>query len=110
LLALLPSIFIITSVISAWLNKTANYRYTVIFSIGVLALFLLAMMDIFISRTAYSTTKASYTLGLLPCYAILVAAGAEPFLRNKIVRSFVMALFACWAFAAYLAYFVIIFQ
>jgi len=58
----------------------------------------------------YCLAKASYTLGLLPCYAVLAAAGAEPFLRNRIVRSVVIAVFACWGFAAYTAYFVIGFQ
>jgi hypothetical protein len=110
LLALLPSIFILTGVISAWLNKETIYRNAVIFSAGTIALLVVAMIDVYMVRTAYSVTKAGYTLGLLPCYAILVAAGAEPFLRNKIIRSLAMALFACWAFAAYLAYFVIIFQ
>jgi hypothetical protein len=110
LLALLPSMFILTGVIFTWLNKTANYRNTVIFSIGTIALFLAAMLDFYIRFPVYSTAKASYTLGLLPCYSILVAAGAEPFFRNRIIGSIAIALFACWAFAAYTAYFVIGFQ
>ena len=110
LLALLPTMFILTGVISSCLNKEMVYRNAVIFSVGTIVLFVAALFDIYIVRTAYSVTKASYTLGLLPCYSILVAAGAEPFLRNKIIRSVVLALFACWAFAAYLAYFVIEFQ
>jgi hypothetical protein len=109
LLALLPSIFILTGVISG-LNKKAVHRNAIIFSIGLIALFLTAMIDMYIVCPFYSRTKASYTLGLLPCYATLIAAGAEPFLRNKTIRSFALALFACWAFAAYVAYFVIKFQ
>jgi hypothetical protein len=107
LLALLPSLFILTGVIFAGINKTSIYRNTVVFSIGTIALFLAATMDVYIRFPVYSTAKASYTLGLLPCYAILIAAGAEPFLRNKIIRSLTLALFACWAFAAYAAYFVV---
>jgi hypothetical protein len=110
LLGLLPSLFIIAGVISAWWNKGAIYRNAAIFSTGTIALFVAAMMDLYIVRQAYSVTKASYTLGLLPCYAILVAAGMEPFFRNRIIRSFAIAFFVCWAFAAYAAYFVIKFQ
>jgi len=110
LLALLPGIFILTGIVSAGLNKEIFHRNAVLFSAGTLALLVIAMMDIYMIRTAYSVTKAGYTLGLLPCYAILVAAGAEPFLRNKIIRSFVLALFACWAVAAYAAYFVVKYQ
>lgn len=110
LLALLPSVFILTGVIVAGLNKTAIYRNAAILSFGAIALFLAAMMDFYISFPSYCIPKASYTLGLLPCYAILTAAGAEPFLRNRIVRSVAMSAFACWGVAAYTAYFVIGFQ
>ncbi|MCX5848779.1 MAG: glycosyltransferase family 39 protein [Deltaproteobacteria bacterium] len=110
LLALLPSIFILAGVASIWLNKEAFHRNAVILSAGTITLFLVVMINIYIIRPVYSGTKASYTLGLLPCYAILIAAGAEPFFRNKIIRSVVIALFFCWAFAAYAAYFVVHFQ
>ncbi|MCE5212882.1 MAG: glycosyltransferase family 39 protein [Deltaproteobacteria bacterium] len=107
LLALLPSVFILTAVLLSWRDKEAVHRNAVIFSAGIILLFLAAMMDMYIVCPIYSRTKASYTLGLLPCYAVLVAAGAEPFLRNKIIRSLALAFFVCWAFAAYAAYFVV---
>jgi hypothetical protein len=110
LLALIPSIFIITGVIFAWLNKKAVYRNAVIFSIFTILLYFTVLLDFYVKNPIYSGIKASYTLGLLPCYAILVAAGAEPFLRNKIIRNVAIACFACWAFAAYAAYFVVKFQ
>jgi hypothetical protein len=102
--------FILTGIISIWLNKKTAYKNAVILSVGTLILFLAAMIDMYMVCPIYSRTKASYTLGILPCYAILITAGAEPFLRNRIIRSFALALFACWAFAAYAAYFVIKFQ
>jgi hypothetical protein len=106
LLAVLPALFILAGVVSVWLNKNIFYKNAVVLSIGTVILFILAIMDIYMIRPIYSI-KAGYTLGLLPCYSILVAAGAEPFLRNNVVRSFTLAFFACWAFAAYAAYFVI---
>jgi len=110
LLALIPSIFIIAGVIFAWLNKKAVYRNAVIFSIFTIFLYFTVLLDFYVKNPIYSGIKSSYTLGLLPCYAILIAAGAEPFLRNKVIRSFAIACFACWAFAAYAAYFVVKFQ
>ncbi|MBN1364652.1 MAG: glycosyltransferase family 39 protein [Syntrophaceae bacterium] len=110
LLGILPGMFILTALIFLWVDKGVFYRNAVFFSMVILMLFLAAMIDMYIVCPFYSRTKASYTLGLLPCYAILIAAGAEPFLRNKMIRSFTLALFACWAFAAYVAYFVIKFQ
>jgi hypothetical protein len=110
LLALLPGMLILAGIVSIWLNKKTVYRNAAIFSTGTIALFLAMMIDIVIVRSAYSVTKSTYTLGLLPCYAILVAAGAEPFFRNRIIRTVTIALFACWAFAAYVAYFVVKYQ
>ena len=110
LLALLPSLFMITAMIAALLNKDIKYRNALIFSMAMIALFLAAMIDMYMACPVYSRTKAGYTLGLLPCYALLIAAGAEPFLRYRITRAVVIALFICWAFAAYSAYFVVRFQ
>ncbi len=110
LLALVPSLLIVTGIISIWLNNKVVYRNAVIFSAGTITLFVVIMMDIFIVRSAYSVTKSTYTLGLLPCYAILAAAGAEPFFRNRTIRTVTTAFFACWAFAAYAAYFVVKYQ
>jgi hypothetical protein len=110
LLALIPSVFILSGFVSIWFNKQSVYRNAVIFSSGTIALFIVVLLDLYIFNPIYSGIKANYTLGLLPCYAILAAAGAEPFLRNRITRSLAMAFFACWAFAAYAAYFVVKFQ
>jgi hypothetical protein len=110
LLALIPTVFIFTSLLRLGPKAGARSRNAVIFSIGSILLFLAVMMDLYIRLPIYSPAKSTYTLGLLPCYAILTAAGAEPFLRNKIIRSLSIAAFSCWAFAAYAAYLVIYFQ
>jgi hypothetical protein len=106
LLSLIPTFFILSS-IWAGLIKQNQSRNAVIFSIVTILLFIAALIDLFVQLPTYSTAKSTYTLGLLPCYAILAAAGAEPFVRKKIIRSVAMASFSCWAFAAYAAYFVI---
>lgn len=107
LLALVPSLFIVTGTIRVFSKDETIARKSVIFSVGVLMLYYAVLFDNYIVNPFYSGTKSHYTLGLLPCYAILIAAGAEPFLKNKIVRSVALAFFACWAFAAYAAYFVV---
>lgn len=108
LLAALPILFILVGILSIVLKRNIYYKNAVLFSIGTVVVFIIAIMDVYMIRPIYSIKVC--TLGLLPCYSILIAAGAEPFLRNKIIRSFALALFACWAFAAYLAYFVASFQ
>lgn len=107
LLALLPGFFILSGAASACRSQDEKSRRAVILSAGLLVLFLAAMVDMFMVCPVYSRTKASYTLGLLPCYALLIAAGAGPFLGNRILRAFSLAMLSCWAFAAYAAYFVV---
>jgi len=46
-------------------------------------------------------------MGLLPCYAVLVAAGFGVLSRGRIARGVVYGSLACWGLSAYLAYFVI---
>jgi hypothetical protein len=106
ILALTPVIFIFTGIVSIFFTGKAVSRNGLLFSIGMIIFFLAAMMDMYMVCPLYSRTKASYTLGLLPCWAMLIAAGAEPFLRQRIIRAVTLSLFACWAFAAYAAYFV----
>jgi hypothetical protein len=51
--------------------------------------------------------KATYTLGLLPCYAVLVGAGFGVLARGRIARGVVYGALTGWGLCAYLAYFVI---
>ncbi|HQG64678.1 MAG TPA: glycosyltransferase family 39 protein [Smithella sp.] len=106
LLALPVTVFMLTGMGVAVLNRKAEHRREVLFSAGMVVFFLAAMIDMYMVCPLYSRTKASYTLGLLPCWAMLIAAGAEPFLRHRIIRAVTVSLIACWAFAAYAAYFV----
>ena len=77
----------------------------ILFSIICLAIYYAAILDLNLRIPVYCMTKAHYTLGLLPCYGLLIAAGAEPFLRSRFIRALVNSAIACWAVAAYLAYF-----
>jgi hypothetical protein len=54
----------------------------------------------------YCVVKSSYMTGLLPGFAVLGAAGFDMLGRWKFVRAVLWGAFACWAVAAYGAYFV----
>jgi len=106
LLALIPSAFMLTSLIRVSLKKELAYRNAVVFSLGIILLFVAAMMDRFLNCSFYSAARSIYLLGIVPCVAILVAVGMKPFLHNRVVRSLTWALFSCWAFASWSAYIV----
>jgi len=82
-------------------------RAVLLFAVAAIAIYLAAIIDLYVQLPVYSTAKATYTLGLLPCYAVLAAGGAAPFLRFRLPRAILFSALACWAVAAYAAYFIV---
>ena len=78
-----------------------------LFAVAAIFIYLAAIIDLYVRLPVYSTAKATYTLGLLPCYAVLAAAGAAPLLRFRLPRAILFSALACWAVAAYAAYFIV---
>jgi hypothetical protein len=72
-----------------------------------LLLFLVAMLALFLRLPTYSTAKATYMLGLLPCFGLLAAIGCVPIQRNVYTRALVYGWISCSCLCAYFAYFVI---
>ena len=72
---------------------------------GTVILYLVALLWVSLEVPIYSTMKASYTLGLLPCYGVLAAAGFDALPRRAWLRVPVAAGLASWAVFAYVAYF-----
>ncbi len=69
--------------------------------------FFAAQLYLFLKVPMYSMVKATYTLGLIPAYAVLAASGFEPLLRGPLTRAAVAGLVACGSVSAFLAYFVV---
>ncbi len=82
------------------------YKIGQLFSAGCVGLFLAALLHLYLMVPIFSTAKATYTLGLIPCYAVLMSAGLRLIIGNPFSRALVYAFLACWAVASYLAYFV----
>jgi hypothetical protein len=104
-LAVVPMAFIVLSPVACFRRELRPARDALLFSLAALGVYLAAIIDVYIGHPVLSTAKATYTMGLLPCYGLLAAAGASPFLRTRILRAVIFSAIACWALAAYLAYF-----
>jgi len=104
-LALVPMGLLFGSLVTCWRSEVRPARNALLFSVAALATYVAAIADLFVRLPVYSTAKATYTVGLLPCYGILAAAGAAPLLKYRYLRAAVFSAVACWAIAAYLAYF-----
>ena len=106
LLSLLPALAIIAGVISVVVNVRASGSYKN-FSVYCILLYIAALLYLYVTVPIYSTAKATYTIGLTPCYAIMCAAGLDLLTRNRYLRSVVSFLVISWALTVYFSYFVL---
>jgi len=104
-LAIVPTVLLFFSPAACLQRELRPSRDALLFALAAVAIYLAAILDVYIGLPVLSTAKATYTVGLLPCYGLLAAAGAAPLLRFRLLRAVVLAAIACWAVAAYLAYF-----
>jgi hypothetical protein len=106
LLSLLPALAIIAGMISVVVNVRASDPHK-IFSAYCVLLYTVALLYLYVTVPIYSTAKATYTIGLTPCYAIMCAAGLDLLTRNRYLRSVVSFLVISWALTVYFSYFVL---
>jgi hypothetical protein len=99
LLGLVPSLALLVGI-----ARSARRLQTALASLCLFT-FVGAMLFLFLRVPQYGIVKATYSLGLLPAYAVLVAAGCEPLIRHPVARSAITGALACGAVAAYRAYF-----
>lgn len=104
-LSLLPLGCIVWGAISLWRRELTGCRYSLLFAVAAVGIYLGVELELFMTLPVYTTAKASYMLGVIPCFAILAAAGADPLLRSRWSRSAVVGVFACWAVASYATFF-----
>jgi len=106
-LAIVPMGLMVAGVFSLWRRDLGRSRRALFFSIAAILIYLAAIVDLYVRLPIYSTAKATYMVGLVPCFAILAAAGAAPLLRFRIPRALIFSTVTCWAVAAYVAYFAV---
>lgn len=106
-LALLPMGCVLIGIVAALFWDQTTARCALLFSVAGVAIYLAAVLDLYIRIPIYCSAKSSYMLGMLPCFAILAARGAEPFLRWSVSRDILTAGIICWAVITYSTYFLI---
>lgn len=104
--SLLPSIGMVLGVWLVFANKNSALRKAMLFSACLIGLYFLAMGYMYLKLPIYSTVKATYTTGLIPCYSVLAVGGLSFFLRGPFFRGVVYGGLACWAFSVYVSFFV----
>ncbi|MCH7960448.1 MAG: glycosyltransferase family 39 protein [Candidatus Hydrogenedentes bacterium] len=77
-----------------------------IFSTGCIVFYIAVVLYLHTRVPHYSSAKATYTTGIIPCYAILVGGGFRLIRPQSFLWTACVGLFACWAFVSYCAFFV----
>ncbi len=68
--------------------------------------YICAILYVCLTLPVYSTAKATYMLGITPCFAVLCARGLDVLMVSAVIRPVIYGLIACWGTSVYLAYFV----
>jgi hypothetical protein len=103
-LSLAPAGLICAGLWRAVVSRTAQPQTALLFGAACIGTYIAVMFDLYVRLPIYSTGKATYMIGLLPCFSILAAAGFEPLHESRIARAVMSALLVCWAAAVYVSY------
>ena len=103
-LSLFPTFAILGGFFAAIGAKSGALRRTLLFAAGSVALYMAAIFYMFMTVPILSSAKATYMLGITPCFALLAAAGIERFASRKYMRAATNGLLACWVVSSYLSY------
>jgi hypothetical protein len=107
-LSLLPTAaIVIGSAIAVLRRKGDPQRKMLRFAFCSILIYFAAIFYIFLTVPILSSAKATYTLGLIPCFSLLASAGFEFLTCQKFIRAVIYSLFACWVVGAYAAYWAI---
>ena len=107
LLSLIPTAGILVGT-AATLARPADKAYRVqLFSVLCVGIYVAALLYLYVTVPIWSTAKATYTLGLIPCYTVVCVTGLNYLSRNDLLRAAINGCLACWAVSVYCAYFVL---
>ena len=90
-----------------WARPGDPLRRAVPFAAACIAIYWAALLYLFYSVPAYAAVKATYTLGLVPCYVLLIVSGMEWISRNRWGEAILTGYVCAWVGFSYAAFFVV---
>ncbi len=107
LLSLIPTAGLVAGILVTITRVSGRAYRAQLLSILCVGIYMAALLYLYVTVPVWSTAKATYTLGIIPCYAILCVTGLDFLSRNTLLRAAINGCLACWAVAAYCSYFVL---
>ncbi len=105
LFSLLPSAAILIGMLMVFKRSASVPKQVLLFADLCIAIYLSAILYLYLCVPAYSVAKATYMLGLTPCFAILGVSGLQVITRRPLLRATTYGILACWAICSYTGYF-----
>ena len=106
-LSLFPLAAILLGTLMVFKKSNNKLRTVIFFSASCIFIYLSAILYISLRIPIYSIERAKYTVGLIPCFAILVAEGLHVIMRKRILRAVTYGIVTCWAISSYASFFVL---
>jgi len=103
--SIIPSAGIIVGMVRSAFSAGKSKNLTMVFSSACIVMYFAAILYLYLLLPIYSTVKGTYTLGLLPCYAVICTYGLSHFMKNKLLKHFINLSIFLWAAYSYIGYF-----
>ena len=103
-LGLLPLACLLAGACGTVVERAGRDQTLTRFALAVIAVHLLAIVDLWLRLPVYSTAKGSYLLGVVPAIGIVAAAGAGSFLGQGWPRRLFLSALLTWAAAGFIAF------
>jgi sorbitol-specific phosphotransferase system component IIC len=107
LLSLVPTAGLLIGILTTLFRPSSGAYEAQLLSVFCLAIFVSALLYLYVTVPVWSTAKATYSLGITPCYAIVCVTGLDVLSRNDLLRAAINGCLACWAVSSYCSYFVV---
>ncbi len=106
-LALIPLATILAGALRVTVTQQSQLRWSLAVCLLAVGIYVSAVSVLYLKLPVYSAAKGTYLLGLLPCFAILAAAGFDAVQPDSLPRRFLQAALLTWATCVYAAYFIL---
>ena len=106
-LGLLPTVALAMGLGTAVHARRPSLHPGLLFAACCILIYWTALFHFTLTNPAYCATKCAYTVGIVSCYALVAVAGFDLLCRYPFTRAALYGGLACWALAAYLAYFIV---
>jgi len=102
--SLLPAAAIAIGAVTSIMTPLKEEKRVLFFCTLCAGIYLSAILYLFLIIPGYSTGKATYALGIVPCFAVLCAEGFNILTSRPLLKALVYSIIGCWVFASYAAY------